>query len=167
VHLALWAGLGYHPFARYADARLVHHVWKAGVPLAPWLTLNLLQFVLWTGLPVMAAFAADAALGLRRGGWRTLRGQLAPLVAAVILVTDLVGEAKSEVMRLWLFFVPLCCVAAGGRLAQWAGGDGGEAEPGAGPGGWGEDARRRWLVPATIALQLLYTAALKSSFDCH
>ncbi len=52
-------------------------------------------------------------------------------------------------MRLWLFFVPLVCVAAAGRLAAW------------------EEHGRKWLVPATLALQLLYVFALKSNFDCH
>jgi hypothetical protein len=149
VHLVFVLALGYRPLARYADARLVHHIWKTMIPMQPWLTLNLMQFVLWTGIPVMGAAFADTVLGLRSGGWRTLRGLFAPLLVIVIVVTNQLGDAKSEVMRLWLFFVPLVCVAAAGRLAVW------------------EEHGRRWLVPATLALQLLYVFALKSSFDCH
>jgi hypothetical protein len=149
VHLFFILALGYHPLTRYADARLVHHVWKTTVSLQPWLTLNLIQFVLWVGIPVMAAFLVDAALGLTRGGWRTVRGLFAPMLVVIILVTNQLGEAKSEVMRLWLFFVPFVCVAAGARLVVW------------------EDRERRWLVPATLAFQLLYVFALKSNFDCH
>jgi hypothetical protein len=149
VHLFFVLAWGYHPFARYADARLVHHVWKTTISLEPWLTLNPIQFVLWTGIPVMAAFLADTALGLTGGGWRTVRGLFAPMLVIVILVTNQLGEAKSEVMRLWIFFVPLVCVAAGVRFVAWEGNE------------------RRWLVPATLAFQLLYVFALKSNFDCH
>jgi hypothetical protein len=151
VHLVLVVALGYHPFARYADARFVHHAWKMAIPPQPWFRLNLLQFVLWVGVPVMALALADLALGLRCGGWRTVRGLFAPLLLVVLLVTNHLGEAKSEVMRLYLFFVPLVCVAAGARLAAW------------------EDrlGRSRWLVPATLAFQIVYVFALKSSFDCH
>ncbi|MBI5480544.1 MAG: hypothetical protein HY906_16925 [Deltaproteobacteria bacterium] len=149
VHLFFMVALGYRPFARYADARLVHHVWKTTISLQPWLTLNPIQFVLWVGIPVMGAFLADTVLGLTRGGWRTVRGLFGPLLVVVILVTNQLGEAKSEVMRLWLFFVPLVCVAAAARLVAW------------------EEHARRWLVPVTLALQLLYVFALKSNFDCH
>jgi hypothetical protein len=149
VHLFFMLALGYHPFSRYADARLVHHIWKTTVAIQPWLTLNLMQFVLWTGVPVMGAALVETVLGLGHGGWRTLRGLFAPMLVVVILVTNQLGEAKSEVMRLWLFFVPLVCIAAAGRLVAW------------------EEHGRKWLVPATLALQLLYVFALKSNFDCH
>jgi len=149
IHALLWLVLGYKPISRYLDARAVHHAWKATIDLRPWLTRNLLQFAVWVGVPVMALALVQVVVGLRAGGWRTLTGIYGLLLVGVLLVTDLVGDLKSEVMRLWLFFVPLVCVLAAGRLVAL------------------DTKARPWLVWGVLIAQLVSVFALKSHLDCH
>jgi hypothetical protein len=148
-HLLLVVAFHYRPLARFASARAFHAVYKSNVPLAPWLWGNLVQLALSLGLPLGLSAAAAVAWAARRGRWRTAAGALAPGLAVLVLITDLIGDAKGEVMRLWLFLVPFVAIVAAGRMVAW------------------EEEGRRPVVAAALALQLAYLFVFKSLFDCR
>jgi methylthioxylose transferase len=118
-YLALHALTGFHVLAAIAVTEDVYRVsiarirpywyFVAGAPVAWMLALGPPIAALW--LRAVAAHQA-AALAL----------------AAVVVVSSLAGFTKGETERIWLFLVPLACVAAAGTLP------------------------RRWLVPVLAAL---------------
>ena len=104
---------------------------------------------LWLGLPLAFTALAGILAATRRGAWRTVAGALALGLGHPIPVTDLIGDPKSEVMRLWLFWVPLLCIAAAGRMVAW------------------EEEGRRPVVAVALALQLVYVFAFRALYDCY
>ena len=83
-------------------------------PYATWLWMNLVEFATFTGIPI----AIGLAFGGGRGVVATLkrsadRGQaLAAALIVGLLLLDLTGVNRSEVARLWIFFMPLAAIVA-------------------------------------------------------
>jgi hypothetical protein len=100
---ALHAATGYDPVGAL---RATHHVYGfsvAGIrPYAYWVFGSPAAFLVAMGLPL--AWYALRALG---------RGRPTALaLAAVVVVAAVLGFTKAETERIWLFLVPLACVAA-------------------------------------------------------
>ena len=124
--------LGYDIVERYRTATMYHAWWKGWRPglgeTLKYGAVNLLEYVLWLGLPLALAVAARAARAdrdLRRGSWSGATPLTVALLGALVVLLAL-GQTKGEVARLWLFLVPgFCLVAAdelrAGRLVRWRG----------------------------------------------
>ncbi|MBS1819180.1 MAG: hypothetical protein JSU08_14695 [Acidobacteria bacterium] len=117
-------GIGYDLFARYADARQFNAVWK-GWDGGAFQTLyfgwmNLLEFLLWVGLPVgVLALARIRRAVVATAGVRLERLTIPALaIAAVLAYVAFRGESKGETARLWLFIVPWLCALAADELRQ-------------------------------------------------
>lgn len=114
--LVYWAGWGVPPWAIVQTGLQQHYeLVTLHRHYSWWVAYNLLDVLLFAGLPVVAGFVG--AVGTRseergaRGGWVMALGVL-------VLVLDVSGSARGEVGRLWLFFMPLLAVAGAGF---WAG----------------------------------------------
>ena len=85
-----------------------------------WLFYNLIDLLLYTGLPLLVGFIGAVALALPRLRKRRLgpAGALAITLLLLILTLDLSGSARGEVGRLWLFFMPLIALAGSAFLAR-------------------------------------------------
>ncbi len=100
---ALWAATGFDPLGALRAANEAYRAGAAGLrPYASWV---------W-GSPV----AARVALGIPVAGYAVLatarRRPDALAWAVTLLLAALLGFAKAETERIWLFLVPLACVAA-------------------------------------------------------
>ncbi len=87
-----------------------------------WLGWNLLDLLLFVGLPVLVGFIGYTTLAMRiflrkRPSPSTPTHILALCLALLILVLTISGSARGEVGRIWLFFMPLIAIVAG---AFWA-----------------------------------------------
>jgi methylthioxylose transferase len=106
---ALAGVYGYDPLG---TLRATHAVYEHGIastrPYAYWLIGSLVAWGVMLGPPIAAA-----AL---RGALR--RDAAAVALAAVLLVAAAGGYTKAETERIWLFLVPLACVAAAPALAD-------------------------------------------------
>ncbi len=83
---------------------------------------NPLDLLLFAGLSVVVGWGGLTLAALLRRNWRRSEaGLLALLLTAVLLVLALSGSTRGEVGRLWLVFMPLAAVLAGGGWATVAG----------------------------------------------
>jgi hypothetical protein len=103
LNAVLAAATGYDPIATFHATSALYDRSLARVrPYGYW----------WIGSPVAWA----VMLGLpTAGAWLVAvkrRDDAALVLAVVIVVAALAGFTKAEVERIWLFFVPLACVAA-------------------------------------------------------
>jgi len=110
--------LGYDALVRFRRATAYHEAWKGGTSgfLADlgFAYVDAIEFALWLGLPLAALAVLAAARSLRRVVQGTIPAAdvLGLAVAAVLLVLAVFGKTQGEVARLWLFLVPLVCLAA-------------------------------------------------------
>lgn len=80
-----------------------------------WLAYNPLDALLFAGLAVVVGWGGLTVAALVRPNWRRSEaGLLAVLLAAALLLLALSGSTRGEVGRLWLVFMPLAAVLAGG-----------------------------------------------------
>ena len=105
----LAAGYGYDPLGAL---RATEAVYRAGIatqrPYAFWVLGSPVAFAVTAGLPLTAAWLVA---GVRRSA-------PALALAAIVVVSALLGFTKAEVERIWLPFVPLACVAASTVVAD-------------------------------------------------
>jgi hypothetical protein len=105
---ALAAAYGYDPIG---TLRATHAVYEHGIasmrPYAFWVLGSLVAWGVMLGPPI----AAGALRGVLR------RDRAAVALGAVLLVATAGGYTKAETERIWLFLVPLACVAAAPALA--------------------------------------------------
>jgi hypothetical protein len=100
---ALAAAYGYDPIGTLRATELVYGHSVASVrPYAFWAFGSPVAWGAMLGLPI----AAGAVHGLLR------RNDAAVALAAVLAVAAVAGFTKAETERIWLFLVPLACVAA-------------------------------------------------------
>ena len=110
--------LGYEMLTRYRGAMTYHagfQDWES--TLETYLTyarVDLLEFATWLGVPVAMLALAHALRSARAAVRGDLRGVVPSslAVAGLIVAFLLLGKAKGEVARLWLFLVPWCCLMA-------------------------------------------------------
>jgi hypothetical protein len=109
---ALAAAYGYDPVGTLAATAGVYRDGIASIrPYAFWVLGSPVAWGVMLGIPI----AAGAIRGAMRGDTPALA------LAAVIVAAAVGGFTKAETERIWLFLVPLACVAAapalGGRRA--------------------------------------------------
>jgi methylthioxylose transferase len=105
---ALAAAYGYDPIATLRATELVYRHSVASVrPYAFWAFGSPVAWGIMLGLPIAGA----ALKALMRGS------DAAVALATVIVVAAAAGFTKAETERIWLFFVPLACVAAAPGIA--------------------------------------------------
>lgn len=111
--------LDYDVVLRYQNAIQYHLAWKkwSGTRLETIYCglLNLLEFTLLTGIPLMILSMASVKNSLDQVyNYRNLTPAfLWPLaVIATLLSLAFIGKARGEVARLWLFLVPFICLVA-------------------------------------------------------
>jgi hypothetical protein len=127
----------------------------------PWVAVNIPEFVIATGLPlIVAALAGTACLVRARAAELVDANTLGPAVGPVgpvgeprggmaalglaggwwltLLALDVAGKNLGEIARLWMFLMPFACVAAAPVLDRMS--------------------ARRWPVLLLIALEAIQTA---------
>ncbi len=127
---AVTASTGFSLFAAFRDigGHAVAFNETAGRPYRLWIAANLREFVFGMGICQAAAFAGALVHGLRPAvTWAERLSRPATVVclslAAVLLVIDLIGVNRGEVIRLWIFLacffqIPAAYACAlGGRAA--------------------------------------------------
>jgi methylthioxylose transferase len=100
---ALAAAYGYDPIG---TLRATEHVYRHSVatvrPYAFWVAGSPVAWGVMLGLPIAAAALRSCVRG----------NHAAVALAVVVVVAAVAGFTKAETERIWLFFVPLACVAA-------------------------------------------------------
>lgn len=100
---AIWAVAGYDPLGTLAATQAYYERSLARIrPYAYWWIGSPVAWALSMGPPIAAAWL----LAARRGN------AVAVGLAAVVVVAAGLGFTKAETERIWLFLVPLACVAA-------------------------------------------------------
>ena len=125
VFVLMRLAFGYHPIIRYQNAFANHRAVKDfSMDLSAMLqiiTLNNLEFAIWTGIPAFVLFLA-AGLG-SLGRW--LRKQSEPvdkfMLATFVsfLGLNLLGQTQGEVNRLWIFFCSLIALIVTQALQRY------------------------------------------------
>ena len=118
IYLVLLAGLNYNFFLRFSNA-IVNHRTSMDVVGMPSLQqmlgysfLNSVEFAVWTGIPLAIIFISVLVKAVRAFVQKratALHGLMAAFMIT-FLALGLLGQTRGEVMRLWLFFVPLVCL---------------------------------------------------------
>ena len=128
-YAALYALTGYDPVGALRATGQVYRYSVASIrPYAYWVLGSPAAFVIALGPPI-AWYLARSAAAARTAGLA---------LAAVIVVASVAGFTKAETERIWLFMVPLACVAAAEVLPE----------------------RRLRIVLALLAVQTLATELL-------
>jgi hypothetical protein len=122
VAMYLWFGFELVDALRQVSGHAVEFNVLSARPYGRWVRENLREFAFGAGLCQIAVFAAAlgdaAAVG---GSWRSRLVKPAALltvsVLAVIVITDLIGVNRGEVVRLWIFLacfvqIPVAWVCA-------------------------------------------------------
>ncbi len=102
-YAALWAVSGYDPIGTLHAANQAYDLGISNVrPWAYWLFGSPTAFFVVCGLPI--AWYGARALGTGE--------PIAVALAAIVVVSALLGFSKAENERIWLFFGPIACLAA-------------------------------------------------------
>lgn len=90
-----------------------------------WLLWNLVDVLVYAGLPVLVGYLGGVVWAVRNGRSRTLSpvNILALSLLGLLLFLNFSGSARGEVGRIWLFFLPLLALVAAGfwyeRFPGW------------------------------------------------
>ena len=143
VDLVFRLALNYDMFARFQRILAFHQSWNQwhwnwyhvlGAPV-----LNLTEFLVWTGVPIIilgAAHVVRSARGLARRDFRPMLF-LSASWGLVIAFLATFGMTKGEVSRAWMFMLPYLCLFGADELHSRFG------------------RRRTWVFWAVVALQLV------------
>ena len=105
----LYAASGYDPFGVLAAA---NEAYELGIsqarPWAFWVLGSPVAFFVALGLPI--SWYAARALGIGNA--------VAVSLAAIVVVSAVLGFSKGETERIWLFMAPLACIAAAAVLPR-------------------------------------------------
>ena len=122
VYGVFYFGFEYDAWTRCVEAMAAHRRWKVedwGVANTLYYGgLNLLEFCLWCGVPVIVLAASQAVKdmrGLWTNGWEEAAWfgvALSATLGGLVVFGRTVGESG----RLWLFLVPLVLASAAGRI---------------------------------------------------
>lgn len=106
---ALWAIAGYDPIGTLAATHAYYERSLARIrPYAYWWLGSPVAWAVSMGPPIAAAWLIAA----RRGN------AVAVSLAAVVAIAAVLGFTKAETERIWLFLVPLACVAAAAAVPR-------------------------------------------------
>jgi hypothetical protein len=107
----------YDALTRYANAMMYHRAWKLWQPglseTMKFGLLNLIEFACWLGLPPAVWFLASVGGAMEKGD-RQKSGNAAwfpVIIALAVGGMAFLGQTKGEVARLWIFIIPLICLA--------------------------------------------------------
>jgi hypothetical protein len=118
IFLILLAGLNYNFFLRFPNAIVNHRTSMdvVGMPslqqMLGYAFLNTVEFAVWTGIPLAIIFISVLVKTVRafiQKRATALHGLMAAFMITFVAL-GLFGQTRGEVMRLWLFFVPLVCL---------------------------------------------------------
>ena len=118
THVIFLFGLQYNFFARYLDAMAHHRLEKDYESGLGWLVyafiINNLEFLLWSGIPVV--FLAISRV-IRAGNHfikRTTNNLdlLTISFAGTFIAINLFGQTRGEAGRIWMFMLPLVSLLA-------------------------------------------------------
>ncbi|MCP5021274.1 MAG: hypothetical protein GY930_05820 [bacterium] len=148
--------LGYDAPLRNQNALAHHAQWKqwtsALKPTLYFAALALTEFSVWVGVPVALLAGYQVRPLLRPGFWSRVHSSRAvligfgPVLFSLITILALLGKTKGEVARLWLFLMPLACMAASITLTE-------------------RYASRRWATWLVFALQWITVLLIKTRQD--
>ncbi len=115
VYLAvrLWLGLDLFGVFRHLLGDAVEFNTVAQRPYGIWVWRNLLDFAIGAGFCQVMLLAA-----VMPAGWREPVIMFSASLAAAILITDLLGVNRGEVVRLWIFFACLLQIPAAAACAR-------------------------------------------------
>ena len=109
LHLGLYAATGYDVIGALRGTEDLYRFSVASKrPYLYWLFGSPVAFLVVLGLPIAWLFLR--AVSQRR--------ETAVALAVVLAVATLLGFTKAETERIWLFFVPLACIAAAPLLPE-------------------------------------------------
>jgi hypothetical protein len=114
--------LNYDILVRYQEAMAYHAGWKGGdwnaVTLVYYAFLNPLEYAVWLGVPMAILVVAHMLRSLKRVVRRdfAVSACLSAMLLVVLVLLLLVGQTKGEVARLWLFLVPVVCLAVADEI---------------------------------------------------
>jgi len=121
VLFVLVSPLGYEPLARFEAAMQHHALWKAAVPTGTWRAMALVEFSLYAGVPLMAAFLWRVGAG----ALRMTRRSPSPadpfafgLLALLLVLSAVAGT--NEAARMWMFLLPFVALATASDLGGTA-----------------------------------------------
>jgi hypothetical protein len=115
--------LDYDIARRYAGVIDAHLAWKhvswTLLNVRHYALLDLAEFALWSGLPIVLLFLARAIRAIERADRRVLRPGDALVIAttATLLAMAILGRTAAETGRLWIYMVPFLCVGASEEIA--------------------------------------------------
>jgi len=89
-------------------------------PYLPWVWLHVQDWVLFTGVPLIALWLAGTFRPAKEPGARAI-GNVGPVMLVAILAIDISGISRGETGRVWLLYTPFVLIAAAGRLYRLAG----------------------------------------------
>ncbi len=117
--------LDYDIVERFGNAMKYHMAWKGWDPALKYTVyyagLNLLEFVLWVGIPIsiLACVSFHGSVAQYLAQRRLSLASLQPLVFwGTLLLIAFFGRTKGEVARLWLFMVPYMCMLAAYAISK-------------------------------------------------
>lgn len=118
--LIYWLGWGVAPWQIVLTGLDQHYLLVTRLrEYSTWLTYNPLDFLIFAGLAVTIGLIAQFAWSISGSGrGREKAGILAILLTGTILLLNLSGGTRGEVGRLWLVYMPLAAVIAGGFWAE-------------------------------------------------
>jgi hypothetical protein len=144
----------YDFLTRYENATQFHFSvkgWDGGLALTLHFgLLNIMEFFVWLGAPIVLlilfGFLQFSSHSLTKRTI-TIEHALPILTVFILVLIALIGKTKAETARLWLFLVPICCVAAAQYLIYK----------------FGNNAKT--VIPLVLVLQLGTTYLTKTNQD--
>ena len=126
VWLIFWAGWGITPWAIIQTGMSQHYeLVTSQRSYTTWFGFNLLDLILFAGLPAMVAFVFLLTTVAQTIHHRSLTDNqiIALSTAVLILILDISGSTRGEVGRIWLFLMPLILISGSiflnERLSAW------------------------------------------------
>lgn len=115
--LAYWLIWGVAPWLIWQTGLAQHYELATSLRRYEWWLLwNLVDVVVYAGLPVAIGYVAGLVNAVRNGRSHHLQSinNLALSLLTLLLVLNFSGSARGEVGRIWLFFLPLLALVAAG-----------------------------------------------------
>ncbi|HEY1407381.1 MAG TPA: hypothetical protein VF434_00480, partial [Promineifilum sp.] len=117
--LVYWLGWGVAPWEIARVGLEQHHELVTSLRRYDWwLGYNLIDLLLFAGLPVALGLLWRATEGFGDKAHLRDDGRIAVLLVALLLAINLAGTTRGEVGRLWLVFMPTAAVIAGGMFGR-------------------------------------------------
>ena len=113
---------GYDLYGGFGFAYEHHIAWKGWNPEWPgalaYVKVDTMEFLAWLGVPITCALLMRLGMSAWHGAKKTPQPLDIVSVGVLLAILGLgyFGKTLSEVARLWIFLVPLCCLSAADAL---------------------------------------------------